>query len=379
MLRRLALLLPLLSGCTLQLALDEPPRALSLPSGETVLPTRWVQDMPLVQVVLEGRGPYELLIDTGSSATILSRRVADEAGLEPLGGTAYAVGAHGDVVGSTDLRRVRSLEIGPCRFEETAVLVLDLAPLRRSFQVPFDGIVGYPLFMRTTWTLDYPARQVRLGAPPLGAPDGDEILPLPPGSPRPDVLVPLGDATHRFLLDSGSNDALSLRGGVGEYVFREFPVFAEVTGSISGNLTLARIGRLDGALRLGRHVVETPLAAVDAQGQRIGSRILKHFEVTFDPPRDRLRLRRDGDDPVVVEGIRGTGAFVQRYGERWEVFHVVHATPAERAGLRPGDRVLERTDVRGDDPEALRSAVVFRIERDGAEQELKVPVEQLVK
>ncbi len=382
MLRLLALLLPLslpaLGGCALELALDDPPRSVSLPAGETVLPTRWVQDMPLVQVALEGRGPYEFLIDTGSSATILSKRVADEAGLEPLAGVAYAMGAHGDVVGTSDLRRVETLEIGPCRFHDTAVLVLDLEPLRRSFQVPFDGIVGYPMFMETTWTLDYPRRQVVLGTPPLDPPDGREILPLPPRSPRPDLLVPLGDATHRFLLDSGSNDAISLRGGVGEYVFREFPVFAEVTGSISGNLTLARIGRLSDSLRLGEHEIENPLASIDAEGQRIGSRILKHFEITFDPPRDRIRIRRDPAEKVKLDGIRGTGAFVQRYGEHWEVFHVVHATPAERAGLRPGDRVLRRTDVPGEHHDSPRAAVVYRIERDGAERDVRVPVEALV-
>lgn len=364
-------------GCTLELALDEPPQTTTLPRGETVLPTRWVQDMPIVQVVLDGRGPYEFLIDTGSSATIVSRQVADAAGLEPLAGAAYAQGAHGDVIGSTDLRLIDLLEIGPCRFRQTAALVLDLEPLRRSFSVPFDGIVGYPLFMQTTWTLDYPAQQVRLGARPLGPPDGQEILALPPRSPRPELLVPIGDETHRFLLDSGSNDALSLRGGVDQYAFRELPVFAEVTGSISGNLTLQRIGRLDAPLRLGRHEVAAPLAAIDAEGQRLGSRIMKHFEITFDPRRDRVRIRRETDLPVRLDGIRGTGAFVQRFDERWEVFHVVNGTPASEAGLTPGDRVLRRSESTGG--HADRESVVYRIQRDGAETDVRVPVTDLVR
>jgi len=380
MLRTLALLLVVSasSACTLALILDEPPRATFIPPRETVLPTRWVQDMPLVQVVLEGAGPYEFLIDTGSSATILSQRVAEETGLEPLAGVAVAEGAHGDRVGSSDLRRVKELEIGPCRFREVAVLVLDLEPLRKSFQVPFDGIVGYPLFMDTTWTIDYPEQQVRLGARGLAAPDGVEILPLPPRSARPDLLLQVGDVSHSFLIDSGSNDAISLRGDAERYRFREPPVFAEVTGSITGNLTLQRIGRLLDPLQLGGHRIVSPLATIDAEGQRLGSRILKNFEVTFDPRRDRVRLRRPSGAPILVDGVRGTGAFMQRHDRHWEVFHVVEGTPASRAGLAPGDRVLGRSDVFDADG-ARREAVMYRITRgDTLPMDVRVDVVDLV-
>jgi predicted aspartyl protease len=108
-----------------------------------------------------------LEIDTGASGLVISRSVANRAGLqrisqEKIGG----IGDHGDQAAYT--AHADSIKIGGLEFRDCDVEVLDARNV-----VDDDGLIGMDVFSRFLITLDYPVRKLILG-------------PLPP---RPDDVA----------------------------------------------------------------------------------------------------------------------------------------------------------------------------------------------
>jgi S1-C subfamily serine protease len=77
----------------------------------------------------------------------------------------------------------------------------------------------------------------------------------------------------------------------------------------------------------------------------IGYDVLAPFVVRIDYPRRRLWLRRVQSDPIRFNGAdwalaKQTGAFVNPGAEGHLVWDVRPGSPAQKLGLRPGDRVV---------------------------------------
>src|SRR5690606_14375019 len=65
--------------------------------------------LPMVQARLNGRGPYNFLLDTGASTSLVRHKVAVEAGLRPVG-QGVIRGASGTE--TTELYHVSHLQVG---------------------------------------------------------------------------------------------------------------------------------------------------------------------------------------------------------------------------------------------------------------------------
>lgn len=140
-----------------------------------------------VQVKVNGKGSYRLIFDTGAPISLLTPRVAREAGL--LDGAATPAlplfGAIGEV-------KIRSLQVGEQQAENVAAVVMDhptLATISQKLGQRIDGLVGFPFFARFRLTLDYQAKTMTL---------------VPSGYKPPDVMkamtaVMLGGNSRRSL------------------------------------------------------------------------------------------------------------------------------------------------------------------------------------
>jgi hypothetical protein len=110
----------------------------------------------IVQVTVNGAGPFAFVLDTGAAATILSTGVARRAGLIPGravslsggGGRARGVGAVAREISAGGTRR-RAMRV-------VVADVLDLASAETGMRL--DGILGAPFFARGVLTIDYPRR-----------------------------------------------------------------------------------------------------------------------------------------------------------------------------------------------------------------------------
>jgi predicted aspartyl protease len=109
-----------------------------------------------------------LQIDTGASGLVISRSVADHAGLKQFSQTEMGgIGSEGRKSGYTAF--ADDIKIGSLEFRDCAVVVIDKGNV-----VDSDGLIGMDVFSRFLITLDYPMRKLLLA-------------PLPP---RPDDSAP---------------------------------------------------------------------------------------------------------------------------------------------------------------------------------------------
>jgi predicted aspartyl protease len=111
--------------------------------------------------VVRGAGRYTVIVDTGASGTLVSPRLAREAGVKSIKGSAtMAVGAGGELpVESGYLSGVR---IGSIDAKRLHVAIADLGRISAAIGTPIDGVMGYNLLKHYRLIIDYPRRELRL-------------------------------------------------------------------------------------------------------------------------------------------------------------------------------------------------------------------------
>lgn len=118
----------------------------------TTLKTRHI----VVPVKINNKGPFRLVLDTGSPITFISNRVAQKAGLieAKTAQTPVLMGMRGQIA-------AKSFAVGSVSLPKFEVTVLDHPVIDLLSQVdgPVDGIVGYSFFGRFRTTIDYAAGQ----------------------------------------------------------------------------------------------------------------------------------------------------------------------------------------------------------------------------
>lgn len=113
-----------------------------------------------VPVRIDGKGPFRLVLDTGSPVTFISTRVAKAVGL-PAGGPAGG-GMMGLGMGMNPFAKVKSLDVGGAVVRSMDIMVLDhpVIQMLGTVEGPVDGIVGFTFFSHFRTTLDYAGRRV---------------------------------------------------------------------------------------------------------------------------------------------------------------------------------------------------------------------------
>lgn len=113
----------------------------------------------VVEVLIHGKGPYPMALDTGASLTLIDRTLADKVGLK-------VAGAPEQITGVGGAQRVTPVSIaewslGPAQLPAMTITTASLTDLKRSAQV--DGLLGSDVLDRYgAITIDYADSQVTL-------------------------------------------------------------------------------------------------------------------------------------------------------------------------------------------------------------------------
>lgn len=132
----------------------------------TALPMQVTPRYPfsVIDVTLNGHGPFRMAVDTGAAATLLSPRAARAAGLGNGGQAASLAGAGGSA--STGRVERASLGIGGATFPTGPVVVTDIvAPVAEEAGAPVDGVLSPSILAKGRLTLDFPGRRLWIEAP----------------------------------------------------------------------------------------------------------------------------------------------------------------------------------------------------------------------
>ncbi|MGD1032562.1 MAG: aspartyl protease family protein, partial [Opitutaceae bacterium] len=332
----------LLTGC---LSLHrEPPRPGSTQIGSTAvtLPAQMLGNTLVIEAKWDHFGPYHFLIDTGSSVTLVTPELAARyAATNAPPPEAPEVRVRSSDGSSTVLpaAMLTRIELGSAKFTTVPVLVYDCTTLSEQFGVKIDGVLGFPFFRKTLLTLDYPRSRVilrRQTLAPLNPPGS--IIPFNNADKTPLISVRLGDRMFSVLIDSGSDETLSLNpfGLAPKFAFG--PTEGPTVGTLTGDRP-EQIGRLSETLYIGDYAVPRPVVEITEELSAMGGGVLKYFTVTFDQDHDRVTFFRDATDPIAVPGRRSTGLSFGKTPAYWRVVGVVPGSPADAADVETGDLV----------------------------------------
>ena len=289
-------------ACTLALA---PALALGQPAAQppqadksaVIVPMADWQGRPVVGVMLNGKGPFRLLLDTGTTFPL----VLDEDLFREIKADDSRHDKEDVTVEGGELSVVKRLTIGSVEFSDVKVITTDLTGLGSSGAEGPRGILGLPLFSEYLLTLDYPRRHVILRKGALPALGGN-VLPLDPGAkqdPCPALTVSVAGVVLRVHIDSGSPGFITLLNKTQKQLPLEGePKLVGRARTPDGSADV-RAGKLKGALKIGPFEYEDPRVEFADLGPmvrfdagNIGYQLLKDFALTFDQKNGRVQLRQ---------------------------------------------------------------------------------------
>ena len=341
-----------------------------------------VRNKILLPVTINGTGPYPFILDTVAERTIVDRALATTLGHVPR--------AMGPDSAASLLFVPESLSIADRLVPVEMMLVADLTPLAGQLGRPVSGI----LCGRTLdgpITLDFAAGRVSFdgGIPSPPAPGGVQIQLDDVSRPTVQVLIN-GVHIRRVVVDTMFSGVFALPESLAEEtgVLAQNTVRLTVVGSGDrrSGATHVRLDRLD----VGRAKIRQPLCAILAPGSPplLGVGFLKHFRVTLDLPGAQLVLTRGDPAPLVDAPVVGCGLSLACQEDGGWIVDVAAGSPADRAGVLPGDRLSKVNGVAmGDEPydtvlEELGGdegdTIDVTIMRDGRTLSFLLPFERLL-
>jgi predicted aspartyl protease len=354
-----------------------PPAAVVLPAGGASVTIDMESGRPVVEAMVNGRGPLRLLVETGSPVTILTRPAAELVGLAPDGGA--------------NRRPVRldSVNIGQTRLSGFHAVVFDRLP------GPVDGLLGLNAFADLLLTLDYPAGKLLLSRDALPAADGREVLRASRAGPFWSVELDLSGRRSLAILDTQASSGFAVTPPMADSLSFASPpaVVGRARGPSVGDVE-RRVGRLNGDVIVGSTRFQRPffdiipMPPMLAYPVLIGTRVLQQFVFSLDQRQGLVRLTRSAAGPVPAPPpLRGFG-FSAPHAEDGarRIAHVLPGSPADNGGIKAGDEVVaadgrQAADLSEADFTALADRgrpVRFRLRRERVEREVTLaPVLQV--
>ena len=184
--------------------------------ADTSVPLRMVGDrLVVVPVVVNGRGPFDFLLDTGTTTTVIDPELAEELALHSTDRVSMMTPGGERAV---PRGRLESVTVGAKTVEGLEALFQDLGGIRR-VDGSIRGVLGQPFLSRFNYLLSYKRRRLEFddGAATEGVLRGTP-LPFEGSEGRILVAAPRASAREkgrRFVLDSGASQVILFDGREG--------------------------------------------------------------------------------------------------------------------------------------------------------------------
>jgi hypothetical protein len=340
---------------------DDNPRDWKLPpAGETTLPFRLVNNHILIDVKVDGRGPFAFMVDTGGH-NILTPSTVAALGLNVKGSTSTS--GSGETVVAGGYARVGEIDAGGAVLADQTFLTLEFSPPQVE-GLQLGGMLGAEFCERFVVTIDYGAHTITLIDPkrfepakqtPLGIP-----LPMRYYLHMPQVDGAVDGRSARFNIDTGARDELVLTSTfvASQGLRDEYPRGVTMTTGWGVGGPSRTYSVRPGAVSLGPATVQRPVVGLSAATKgvfgdtsfdgNVGSGLLKRFVVTLDYARKTLYLALLAKTDPDTGSFDRMGMWLNLGSDGLVVMDVLPGGPADVAGLKVGDLIAAIDDVAHD-------------------------------
>lgn len=247
----------------------------------------------MLQVNLNGKGPYHVTFDTGSSiVACVDNTVVKELSL-PVVGTTMNSGGTGRAV-ERDLVKLDTIEIADLKFNGGRALTHDYSWISPKGSEPVKGILGFQLFRDWILTIDYPNKVMRLSKETDDGEKGN-VVSYTQRDNRPYINVEVGKEKFSALIDTGATSGIVLPGRLRkEMEFETEPVVIGRMRSVNGLGGRVWRGKIKGSIKVANMQVDQPVVSFFEGRDRtvIGSEFLKDYAVTFDQKKRKVKFER---------------------------------------------------------------------------------------
>lgn len=261
------------------------------------------QPLILLPVKVNGQGPFQFILDTGASTSLLSPELAGRLNVEPTGSREGQT-AGGKV--AVSLGRAQSLDLGGAILTDAEIAIVELGHIARAVGADIDGDLGYNFFKHFRLTIDYQTNQLHLQDPrrfeSVGNSGALTEVPMRLAAPaKPLILVDTyinGAGPFQFAIDTGSSTSAISPELAAQFKLQTAPVGRVTTGGaqidlVAATLETLQVGRakipqvpvvIGPFLRMLSEVAGAKLEGI------IGYNFLRHFKVVMDYPNLTLTL-----------------------------------------------------------------------------------------
>lgn len=318
--------------------------------SSTTVPITLGENHVYLDVMLNGKGPYHFIFDTGGS-NVVDPAVAKEIGAF---GTGSAQGSGvGSQTESLSFGHVATLQVGDAVLKDQLFAV---APTRMGFGVsagrPVDGLIGWEVLARYITTFNYADKQVVLAMPGATQPAvGAHVVPFVLYGTQPQIACTIDGIPAECTIDTGARDTITF---MTPFLTDHPQIVPSTTTAIGvdgfgfGGPSLGKLGRVTevgiGDLQLtnlvGDYAAQKAGAlAAPFVGANIGGNLLRRFTVTFDYYNGTMTLVPN-DSFKDADWYERSGLFLVRRGDAVLVVDARPGTPAAEAGITRGDTIV---------------------------------------
>ena len=323
----------------------------SISGPTTTVPLQIVNNHIYLKVMLDGRGPYQFILDSGGDY-IVTPELAQTLEAKTSGG--LQLGGVGNATEGASFTHLDSIAAGNATVRNQYFLVL---PIRTGFGMAegmqIDGMIGYQFLARFLTTIDYADSKMTLAMPPPAPASAPGAAPVEFyfDNTIPRIPISIAGVTTSGEIDTGSRGGITLSSPF----VADHPAIAAlaktppaVQGFGVGGPSVARLGRIP-AVQIGPYTISNAIAAFGTQSQgamadpynpvNVGGGILRRFDVTFDYAHHQLLFAKNAQFDAPAPFDR-SGAFLIDKDGAYVVISVLPGSPAASAGLAKGDTVV---------------------------------------
>jgi len=261
------------------------------------------QPLIMVPVKVNGKGPFEFILDTGAGTSLLSSELGQKLGVKILG-SKEGQSAGGAV--SVSLARVNSLAVASAKLTNVDVGLVDLSHIGKTVGANIDGDLGYNFLKHFRITLDYRKNEIRFEDPKRFELAGrstavTEVVMRLASLAKPLILIDVyanGRGPFQFAIDTGTSTTAITPELAKQLDVASSPIGAATTGGAPVNVTagILQSFQVGGARIEQLTVVVADFFAMlsNALGAKldgiVGYNFLSNYKVALDYPNEKLIL-----------------------------------------------------------------------------------------